>query len=92
MDMNTKFHASCKHNEGRLVVDLNVDECIVSWAHLDSNKEPQDYGHVDIELYLDNTWLAYWETHGPLPTIPKKLKPNLIKLFKKIGMRDDDKA
>lgn len=87
--MNTKFHASCKHNDGRLVVDLNVDECTVDWAFL-LQADPQDYGHVDVELYSDNTWLAYWETHRPMPTLPKKLKPDLIKLFKKIGMRDDE--
>ena len=87
--MNTKFRASCKHLDGQLVVNLNIDECTVDWTFLSKN-EPVNYGSVEMELYNDNTWLAYWETHNPMPRIPNKLKSKLEKLFKKIGMRDDE--
>lgn len=85
---NNKKITTKKYLTGKLVVELDYDECHVSWALLEHN-EPQAFGEFDIELYLDNTWLIYEETMGPT-RIPRKLREPLYQMFHKIGLRNDD--
>lgn len=75
--------------EGKIVVETDLEECQVRWAYLRQG-EVVDEGEMDIEVYLDGTWLPYEETHRPQRWIPKPLEPVVYKLFKKLGMRDDD--
>ena len=85
-----KTKASMKHGNDRLVACIDMEVCEVHWYLVDSDKEVQSDGRFDIELYADDTWLAYWETQAPLPRIPKPLREPLYKLFKRIGMREDE--
>lgn len=84
-----KTTASMKYGDGKLVVELLPDSR-VGWYLLDSHREIQNNGEMDIEEYMDGTWLPYTETYGPGRWIPKQLINPVAKLFKKIGMRDDD--
>ena len=91
--MNEKFHATAKHKDGVLVVDVDIEECTVDWAFLSGrNKDAEVFssGQMDIEVYLDNTWLPYEETHRPTRFIPKSLIEPVYKLFKKCGTREND--
>ena len=93
MIMNEKFHATAKHKDGVLVVDVDIEECTVDWAFLSGRNKDADVfssGQMDIEVYLDNTWLPYEETHRPTRFIPKSLIEPVYKLFKKCGMREND--
>lgn len=84
-----KTTASMKYGDDRLVAELLPDGR-VEWYLLDSQKEIQNGGEMDIEEYVDGTWLPYTETYGPGRWIPKQFVNPVAKLFKKIGMRDDD--
>lgn len=84
-----KTTASMKYGDGKLVAEL-LPDCRVGWYLFDAYKEIQNEGEMDIEEYVDGTWLPYTETYGPGKWIPRKLVEPVAKLFKKIGMRDDD--
>lgn len=79
-----------KYGDGQLVAVLDMVDCRAYWALLDSYKEVQNNGEWDVELYNDGTWLPYEETYGPASKMPSKLEPYLMKMFKKLGMREGD--
>lgn len=84
-----KKRTSKKYKNGRLVVEVNTDACDVYWAFL-VNAEVENYGQMEIEMYIDGTWLPYEETYGPARWIPKVFEPILMQMFRKVGMRDMD--
>ena len=84
-----KTTASMKYGNGRLAVELLPDGR-VGWYLLDEYNEVANVGEMEIEEYTDGTWLPYTETYGPGKWIPKQLVDPVAKLFKKIGMRDDN--
>jgi len=79
-----------KYGDGQLVAVLDMADCRAYWALLDSYKEVQNNGEWDVELYNDGTWLPYEETYGPASKMPSKLEPYLMKMFKKLGMKEGD--
>ena len=90
--MNNKFKATAKHLDGVLAVEVDIEECVVNWYFLSGRNKDADVfssGQMDIEVYVDNTWLPYEETHRPTMFIPKGLIEPVYKLFKKCGMREN---
>lgn len=79
-----------KYGDGQLVAVLDMADSRAYWALLDSYKEVQNNGEWDVELYNDGTWLPYEETYGPASKMPSKLEPYLMKMFKKLGMKESD--
>lgn len=81
-------------NDKMLCVQVDRICCTVSWFVTTKGKfwarEELNSGEMDIELYMDNTWLPYEETHRPCSFIPDNLRDKIYKLFHKIGMRKED--
>lgn len=75
-----------------LCVQVDRVYCTVSWFLTSKGKswerEELNSGEMDIELYMDNTWLPYEETCRP-SFIPDNLRDRIYKLFHKIGMRKE---
>ena len=90
--INNKASMHYGNDGDRIVVTIDRNDCVVDWYLVDKFNEVQDHGCVQIELYADDTWLAYWET--VLGTLQRKrfekFKSYLLKLFRKIGMREDE--
>jgi len=84
-----KSTASKKYKDGRIVVEVDRDGCSVRWFFV-VGREPQNYGGMDIELYVDDTWLPYEETYGPARWMPKAMEPIIYELFRKCGMRNEE--
>ncbi len=84
-----KKHAKAKYGKGYIVVEVDLEECEVHWAYI-VNQEVVNEGGMEIEAYIDNSWLPYEETHHPLKWMPQSLEPIIYKLFKKLGMRDEE--
>lgn len=79
-----------KWKDGFLYAEIDREECEVRWYFV-VNGEVENAGSMLVELYGDDTWLAYWETY--LPTrIPKVLRDVLLGMFRKIGMLEDDEV
>lgn len=72
-----------------LSVQVDRVNCTVSW-YLVEGREVLNNGEMDIELYMDNTWLPYEETHRPNSHIPDALQDKLHKLFHRVGMRKEE--
>lgn len=73
--------------KGKLVVSIGDEGTDVSWAVLFSKEEINHHNSMDIEMYVDGTWLPYEETLAF--RIPVWLRQPLKKCMQKIGMRDD---
>ena len=87
-----KDKASMKYKDGRIEVLVDRENCIVFWVFKEDKTSGEIFndGTMDIELYVDNTWLPYWETHRPTSKIPSSMLPTITKLFHKIGMRKEE--
>ncbi len=81
--------AKMKYGDGFIHVSVDRNEGTASWAYIGNDGEPYSYGSMDIEEYVDNTWLPYEETHRPSRWIPKRIEEPVLKLFTKTGMRDE---
>ena len=82
--------ATMKYGDGVLVVDVNFEECRLSWVYESERSQTADVfddGEMEIETYVDGTWLPYEET---MTHIPSEIEPYLMRMFKKLGMREDN--
>ena len=84
-----KDSAKMKYGDGFIQVSVDREEGTASWYYMGNDGEPYSYGSMDIEEYVDNTWLPYEETHRPSRWIPKRIEEIVLKLFTKTGMRNE---
>ena len=89
-ESNFKDLSKMKYGDGFIQVNVDRNEGIASWVYMGNDGEPYSYGSMDIEEYVDNTWLPYEETHRTSRWIPKRIEGPVLKLFTKTGMRDKE--
>lgn len=89
-ESNFKDSSKMKYGDGFIQVNVDRNEGIASWIYMGNDGEPYSNGSMDIEEYVDNTWLPYEETHRPSRWIPKRIEGPVLKLFTKTGMRDKE--
>ena len=75
-------------NSDTITVEVDYEEGTMKWWLTDKDNEVQNNGFMDIEVYKDNSWLPYEETYGPTRWMPRSLEPIIIKLCKKLGLKE----
>jgi hypothetical protein len=70
-----------------LTVEVDLEEGIMRWWLTDEDKEVQNNGEMDIEVYSDNSWLPYEETHRPERWMPRSLEPLIFRLLYRLGLK-----
>lgn len=84
-----KNKATKKYKDGRIIVLVDRENCEMFWIFKTDDGEIQSEGQMDIELYCDDTWLCYEETHRPTKWMPKVMQKTVYDLCRKCGMRED---
>ena len=87
MKKTTKTVVNPYGTKGKLVVSVGDEGTDVSWAVLFSKEEIDHDNSMDIEMYVDDTWLPYEETLAF--RIPVWLRKPLKQCMHKLGMRPD---
>lgn len=74
-------------NQDTITVEVDYEEGTMKWWLTDKDKEVQNYGEMDIEVYCDNSWLPYEETHRPARWMPRSLEPKIFGLLYRLGLK-----
>lgn len=82
-----KANATTRVNDDILRVELDLEEGIMRWWLTDKDNEVQNNGEMDIEVYNDNSWLPYEETHRPARWMPRSLEPKIFSLCYRLGLK-----
>lgn len=74
-------------NSDTIIVEVDYEEGTMQWWLTDEDKEVQNNGQMDIEVYCDNSWLPYEETHRPARWMPRSLEPKIFSLCYGLGLK-----
>lgn len=74
-------------NSDTITVEVDYEEGTMQWWLTDKDKEVQNNGQMDIEVYCDNSWLPYEETHRPARWMPRSLEPKIFSLCYGLGLK-----
>lgn len=75
-------------NSDTITVEVDYEEGTMRWWLTDKDNEVQNNGQMDIEVYCDNSWLPYEETHRPSRWMPRSLEPKIFSLCYRLGLKE----
>lgn len=74
-------------NSDTITVEVDYEEGTMQWWLTDKDNEVQNNGQMDIDVYCDNSWLPYEETHRPARWMPRSLEPKIFSLCYGLGLK-----
>ena len=83
MKKTSKTHV----NSDTITVEVDYEEGTMQWWLTDKDNEVQNNGQMNIEVYCDNSWLPYEETHRPARWMPRSLEPKIFSLCYGLGLK-----